>query len=62
VKYTLACPANDGFVSEVEANSDEEAVDKLIEAGKEHAATKHAGMVMPLEQVKALVMAGMKKG
>jgi hypothetical protein len=63
MKYTFTCPANDGFVSVVEAANDDEAVAKLIEAGKEHAATVHADMQgMPAEQVKAMIMAGWKKG
>jgi hypothetical protein len=63
MKYTLTCPANDGFVSVVEAANDDEAVTKLMEAGKEHAATVHSGTQgMSAEQVIAMIMAGWKKG
>jgi hypothetical protein len=61
VKYSFACPANDGYVTTVEASNDEEAVAKIMVASAEHASA-HPGMVMTMDEVKAMVMAGLKKG
>lgn len=61
MRYSFACPANDGYVVTVEAANDDEAVAKILEESKDHA-VKHPEMVMSQEQVVGMVKSGLKKG
>lgn len=66
MKYTFPCPA-DGFVTTVDAESDDEAVQKLMAAGKVHMADPaylqghQAAPPVADEEMAQMVRAGMKK-
>lgn len=61
--YSFTCPAPGcGHITTVEANTDDDAVDKFMTAGGEHAKTAHPAMpMMPEEQMRQMVRTGMKK-
>ncbi len=66
MKYTYACPA-DGFVTTVEAENDDDAVQKFMVAGKAHMADPaylqghQAAPPVADEEMAQMVRAGMKK-
>lgn len=58
--YTFNCPAC-GHKLEVEADNDEEAVGKLMEAGKAHGEEAHADMGTDPAEMENLVRTQMQK-
>jgi predicted small metal-binding protein len=63
VKYSFKCPAPCNQEIKVDAQNDDEAVNKLMAAGKAHAKEAHPKMPpMPDEQMKSMLKSGMKKG
>lgn len=66
MKYTFTCPV-DGYVSTVDAENDDEAVQKLMEAGKVHMADPayqqghQAAPPVADEEMAQMVRSGMKK-
>jgi hypothetical protein len=61
VKYSFAC-AMDDWKTTVEAQNDEEAVDKIMEFAKVHLGEAHPEMAnAPADQLKGMVPAGMKR-
>ncbi len=63
MKYSFTCPAPCNFEVKVNANNDDEAVDRIIEAGEVHRKQAHPDMPsMTREQLTSVVRSGMKKG
>jgi hypothetical protein len=63
VKYSFKCPAPCNEEIEVDAQNDNEAIEKLMTAGKAHAKKAHPNMPpMTDEQMKTMLKANMKKG
>ncbi|HVN96397.1 MAG TPA: hypothetical protein VMT62_08210 [Syntrophorhabdaceae bacterium] len=63
MNYSFKCPAPCSEEIKVDAKNDDEAVDKLMAAGKAHAKEKHPNMPpMSEKQMKDMLKAGMKKG
>jgi hypothetical protein len=63
MKYSFQCPAPCSKEIKVDAVSDDEAINKLMTAGKVHAKEAHPNMpAMSEQQMKDMVKAGMKKG
>ena len=61
MKYSFKCPVC-GHVVTVEAQSDDEAVEKINEEGKVHGAQVHPEMpAVPDDQMKQMVREGMYK-
>ena len=63
MKYLFTCPAPCNYEMKVEAQNDDEAVSKLMAAGKVHVKDAHPNMP-PLseKQMKDMLKEGMKKG
>jgi len=62
MKYSLTCPAPCNHAINVDAQSDEEAIGKIVEAGKIHAKEAHPDMLsMTDDQMKGLVRSEMRK-
>ena len=62
MKYTFTCPAPCKYEIKVDANSDGEAVDKIMAEGIKHAKTDHPDMPPMTEgQMKSVILTGMKK-
>lgn len=59
MQYSFTC--TDGEVFTVDAQNDEEAVSKLMEATRVHLAEKHADMNMSDEQAMNMIRSAMKK-
>jgi predicted aldo/keto reductase-like oxidoreductase len=63
MKYSFKCPAPCNHQIKVDAQNDNEAVDKIMAAGKVHAKAAHPDMPQRSEkQMKDMLKAGMKKG
>ncbi len=63
MKYSFKCPAPCNYEIKVDAQNDNEAVDKIMAAGKVHAKSAHPDMPPMSEQkMKDMFKAGMKKG
>jgi hypothetical protein len=63
MKYSFKCPAPCNHEIKVDAQNDEEAMNKLMAAGKVHAKEKHSDMpAMSEQQMKDMLKTGMKKG
>jgi predicted small metal-binding protein len=63
MKYSFKCPAPCNYEIKVDAQNDDEAMNKLMAAGKVHAKEKHPDMPpMSEQQRKDMFKAGMKKG
>lgn len=60
MKYTFQCPACSKAL-EVDAVDEEDAVNKLMEAGKEHGGEVHKDMNTPPEEMLNLVKTNMKQ-
>lgn len=62
MKYSFTCPAPCNYEIKVDANSDDEAVNKILAEGAKHAKTAHPDMPPPgEEQARAMVRTRMKK-
>ena len=63
MKYSFKCPAPCNQELKVDAQNDDEAMKKLMEAGKVHVKAAHPNMPPKSEQeMKDMLKAGMKKG
>ena len=63
MKYSFACPAPCNYEVKVEAQNDDEAMNKLMAEGKVHAEAAHPNMPpMSEQQMKDMLKSGMKKG
>ena len=63
MKYSFKCPAPCNKELNVDALTDDEAINKLMAAGKGHAKEAHPNMPpMSEQQMKDMLKAGMKKG
>jgi predicted small metal-binding protein len=63
MKYSFKCPAPCNYEIKVDAQNDDEAMNKTMAAGKVHAKEKHPNMPpMSEQQMKDMFKAGMKKG
>jgi predicted small metal-binding protein len=63
MKYSFKCPAPCNKEIKVDAVTDDEAINKLMAAGKVHAKEAHPNMPpMSEKQMKDMLKAGMKKG
>lgn len=61
MKYSFKCPACEHVIT-VDAMSDEEAVNKIMQEGASHMKTVHPDMpVTPDDQMKQMVQSQMKK-
>lgn len=61
MQYTFQCPACPKKI-EVDADSDQEAIDKIMVAGKEHGDEAHPDMKTDPEEMKKMVEEQMQKG
>lgn len=62
MKYAFTCPAPGcGHTMEVEAVSEDEALQKLLAEGGKHQQTTHPDMNLDPEKAVAMVRVGMKK-
>ncbi len=62
MKYSFSCPAPCNYKINVDAQSDDEAVNKIVEEGKVHAEKAHPDMPpMTEDQMKGIVRMGMRK-
>ncbi len=62
MQYSFVCPSPCEYTINVEAQSDEEAVGKIVEAGKVHAKVAHPDMgPVTDDEMKSMVRAAMKK-
>ena len=63
MKYSFKCPAPCNYEIKVDATNDNDAMNKIMTAGKEHAKKAHPDMSpMSEQQMKDMLKAGMKKG
>ena len=63
MKYSFTCPAPCNYEVKVDARDDDEAISKLMAAGKVHAKTPIPNMPpMSEQQMKDMLKSGMKKG
>ena len=62
MEYSLQCPSPCNFEIKVEANNDDEAVGKIMQAGASHVKEAHSDMKVSEEQMKSMVRSHMKKG
>jgi len=61
MKYSFKCPPPCNYEIKVDANSDTEAVEKIMRAGVVHKKEAHPDMKISEEQMKSMVRSGMKK-
>jgi len=62
MKYSFKCPAPCNYEIKVDAQNDDDAMNKLMAAGKVHAKEAHPNMPpMPEQKMKDMFKAGMKK-
>jgi hypothetical protein len=61
--YSFTCPAPCNYEVKVDALNDDEAINKLMAAGKVHAKAVHPDMPpMSEQQMKDMLKSGMKRG
>ncbi|MGB7910592.1 MAG: hypothetical protein WCF59_00025 [Desulfobaccales bacterium] len=61
MEYSLQCPSPCNYEVKVEANNDDEAVGKIMQACAAHKNEAHADMKVSEEQMKSMVRSNMKK-
>jgi predicted small metal-binding protein len=62
MKYSFQCPAPCNYEIKVDAQTDDEAMNKIMAAGQVHAKEAHPDMPsMSEQQMKDMLKAGMKK-
>jgi predicted small metal-binding protein len=61
MKYSFKCPPPCNYEIKVDADSDAEAVGKIMQAGVVHKKEAHPDMKVSEEQMKSMVRSGMKK-
>jgi predicted small metal-binding protein len=63
MKYSFTCPAPCNYEIKIDAQNDDEALKKIMEAGGVHAKKAHPDMPpMTEEKLKNMFRSGMKKG
>jgi predicted small metal-binding protein len=63
MKYSFKCPAPCNYEITVDAQTDDEAMNKIMAAGQVHARESHPDMPsMSEQQMKDMLKAGTKKG
>jgi predicted small metal-binding protein len=63
MKYSFKCPAPCNYELKVDAQNDDEAMTKLMAAGKVHVKEAHADKPpIPEKEMKDMLKKGMKKG
>jgi predicted small metal-binding protein len=63
MKYSFKCPGPCHYEIKVDAQNDDEAINKIMAVGKVHMKDAHSNMPpMSEQQMKDMLMAGMKKG
>jgi len=63
MKYSFQCPAPCNYEIKVDAQTDDEAINKIMAVGKLHAKEAHPEMSpMSEQQMKDMLKAGMEKG
>jgi predicted small metal-binding protein len=63
MKYSFTCPAPCNYEIKIDAQNDDEALKKIMEAGVVHAKKAHPNMPpMTEEKLKNMFRSGMKKG
>jgi hypothetical protein len=62
MEYSIECPSPCNYKMKVEANSDDEAVGKFMQACAAHKTEAHPDMKISEEQMKSMVRSNMKKG
>ena len=61
MEYSLQCPSPCNYEIKVEANNDDEAVEKIMRAGAAHVKEAHSDMKISEEQMRSMVRSNMKK-
>ena len=62
MKYSLSCPSPCKYTVNVDAQSDDEAIGKIMEKGKAHAKEAHPDMPpMTESQMKEMIRANMQR-
>ncbi len=62
MKYTLSCPSPCNYTIKVDAQSDDEAIKKIMEEGKDHVKKAHPDMPpMTEDQMKEMVRTNMRR-
>ncbi len=61
MEYSIQCPSPCNFEIKVEAINDDEAVEKIMQAGAAHKNESHCDMKMSEEQMRSMVRSNMKK-
>ena len=62
MEYSCQCPPPCTYEIKVEANNDDEAVEKIMQAGAAHVKEAHSDMKISEEQMRSMVRSNMKKG
>jgi predicted small metal-binding protein len=63
MKYSFKCPAPCNYEIKVDAQTDDDAMNKIMAAGQVHVRESHPDMPsMSEQQMKDMLKAGMKKG
>ncbi len=61
MEYSVQCPPPCNYEIKVEANNDDEAVGKIMQAGAAHLKESHSEMKISEEQMRSMVRSNMKK-
>jgi hypothetical protein len=62
MEYSIQCPSPCNYEIKVEANSDDEAVGKIMKACAAHKNEAHPDMKVSEEQMRSMVRSNLKKG
>jgi predicted small metal-binding protein len=61
MKYSCQCPPPCNYEIKVEANNDDEAVEKIMQAGAAHIKEAHSDVKMSEAQMRSMVRSNLKK-
>ena len=61
MKYSCQCPPPCTYEIKVEANNDDEAVEKIMKAGAAHIKEAHSDMKISEAEMRSMVRSNMKK-
>ena len=61
MKYSIQCPPPCSYEIKVEANNDDEAVEKIMKAGAAHIKEAHSDMKISETEMRSMVRSNMKK-
>ncbi|HEX2965072.1 MAG TPA: hypothetical protein VHO84_04775 [Syntrophorhabdaceae bacterium] len=62
MKYSITCPAPCNHEIKVDAQNDDEGINKLLVAGKAHAKEAHPDMSMSDQEMREMISNSMTKG